>query len=109
MGHDRVGVSQPTPRPDAAPAFTSGMAGANGPAIVIVQAGQLNTGAFDPIEAIVPEVRARNAWVLDGTFGLWRSSRASARPKWIRQPTAQLARQSCASRLMAPALPRALA
>jgi glutamate/tyrosine decarboxylase-like PLP-dependent enzyme len=47
------------------------MAGGHGPA-KFVQAGQLNTGAFDPIEAILPEVRARNAWVhVDGAFGLW--------------------------------------
>ena len=51
-------------------AFARAMAGRNGPAIAINQAGQLNTGAFDPIEAIIPEVRARNAWVhVDGAFG----------------------------------------
>src|SRR5690242_1678492 len=36
-------------------AFTRAMAGANGPAIAIIQAGQINTGAFDPIQAILPE------------------------------------------------------
>jgi glutamate/tyrosine decarboxylase-like PLP-dependent enzyme len=53
-------------------AFTRAMADANGPAIAIIQAGQINTGAFDPIEAILPEVRARNVWAhVDGAFGLW--------------------------------------
>jgi glutamate/tyrosine decarboxylase-like PLP-dependent enzyme len=53
-------------------AFSRAMVSGDGPAIVIIQAGQLNTGAFDPIEAILPEVRTRNAWVhVDGAFGLW--------------------------------------
>jgi glutamate/tyrosine decarboxylase-like PLP-dependent enzyme len=40
--------------------------------IVILQAGNVNTGAFDPAEAIVPRARARGAWVhVDGAFGLW--------------------------------------
>jgi glutamate/tyrosine decarboxylase-like PLP-dependent enzyme len=43
-----------------------------GPTIVCLQAGNVNTGAFDPAEAIVPEVRAAGAWVhVDGAFGLW--------------------------------------
>jgi glutamate/tyrosine decarboxylase-like PLP-dependent enzyme len=53
-------------------AFTRALAGGNGPTIVITQAGQINTGAFDPIEAILPEARAHDAWVhVDGAFGLW--------------------------------------
>ena len=53
-------------------AFRRAMVGGSGPAIVITQAGQINTGAFDPIEAILPEARARSAWVhVDGAFGLW--------------------------------------
>ena len=43
-----------------------------GPAIVCTQAGNVNTGAFDPFEAIVAEAHARGAWVhVDGAFGLW--------------------------------------
>jgi glutamate/tyrosine decarboxylase-like PLP-dependent enzyme len=43
-----------------------------GPAIVCVQAGNLNTGAFDPLEAIVERAHADGAWVhVDGAFGLW--------------------------------------
>jgi glutamate/tyrosine decarboxylase-like PLP-dependent enzyme len=42
------------------------------PTIVWLQAGDLNTGAFDPIEAVCPVVHAANAWVhIDGAFGLW--------------------------------------
>jgi glutamate/tyrosine decarboxylase-like PLP-dependent enzyme len=44
----------------------------SGPAIVCMQAGNVNTGAFDPFEAIVGEAQARDAWVhVDGAFGLW--------------------------------------
>jgi glutamate/tyrosine decarboxylase-like PLP-dependent enzyme len=32
----------------------------------------VNTGAFDPAAAIIPEARERGAWVhVDGAFGLW--------------------------------------
>ena len=44
----------------------------NGPAIVCAQAGNLNTGAFDPFSPIIGEAHARGAWVhIDGAFGLW--------------------------------------
>jgi glutamate/tyrosine decarboxylase-like PLP-dependent enzyme len=40
--------------------------------IVCVQAGNVNTGSFDPAEALVPRARAGGAWVhVDGAFGLW--------------------------------------
>jgi glutamate/tyrosine decarboxylase-like PLP-dependent enzyme len=73
LGHDRVVRVATDDQGRMLPAaFTRAMAGRNGPVIVIIQAGQLNTGAFDPIEAIIPEVRRRNAWVhVDGAFGLW--------------------------------------
>lgn len=43
------------------------------PLIVITQAGQINTGAFDPHPTIVRAVRAHpNCWIhVDGAFGLW--------------------------------------
>ncbi|HSI59979.1 MAG TPA: aminotransferase class V-fold PLP-dependent enzyme [Ideonella sp.] len=51
-----------------------------GPTIVCLQAGNVNTGAFDPFEQIVPAARAAGAWVhVDGAFGLWaRASPAHA-------------------------------
>jgi len=40
--------------------------------IVCVQAGNVNTGGFDPIGEICERARARGAWVhVDGAFGLW--------------------------------------
>jgi glutamate/tyrosine decarboxylase-like PLP-dependent enzyme len=43
-----------------------------GPAIVCIQAGNVNSGAFDPAPAIIAWARAHGAWVhVDGAFGLW--------------------------------------
>ncbi len=42
-----------------------------GPTIICLQAGNVNTGAFDPIEEICKN-KPDNAWVhVDGAFGLW--------------------------------------
>jgi len=44
----------------------------NGPCIVCAQAGNVNTGAFDPLAAIAEQTRAAGAWLhVDGAFGLW--------------------------------------
>ncbi|HVT99636.1 MAG TPA: aminotransferase class V-fold PLP-dependent enzyme [Acidobacteriaceae bacterium] len=44
----------------------------SGPAIVCAQAGNVNTGAFDPIPAIADAAKERSAWLhVDGAFGLW--------------------------------------
>lgn len=44
----------------------------SGPTIVIVQAGNVNTGSFDPIGEICAQAHAAGAWVhVDGAFGLW--------------------------------------
>lgn len=40
--------------------------------ILCVQAGEVNTGEFDPFELIIPQANAAGAWVhVDGAFGLW--------------------------------------
>jgi glutamate/tyrosine decarboxylase-like PLP-dependent enzyme len=40
--------------------------------LVIIQAGNVNSGAFDPIDEICDQARQVNAWVhIDGAFGLW--------------------------------------
>ncbi len=42
------------------------------PTIVVLQAGDLNIGAFDPFADLVPIARRHGAWVhVDGAFGLW--------------------------------------
>lgn len=44
----------------------------NDQTILCLQAGNVNTGAFDPAGAICPEARAAGAWIhVDGAFGLW--------------------------------------
>jgi glutamate/tyrosine decarboxylase-like PLP-dependent enzyme len=51
-----------------------------GPTIVCVQAGNVNTGAFDPIAEICERARATGAWVhVDGAFGLWARAAPSLR------------------------------
>ena len=51
---------------------------ADGPTIVCAQAGNVNTGAFDPFRAIAEAAHERGAWVhVDGAFGLW----AAASPR----------------------------
>lgn len=44
----------------------------SGPCIVCAQAGNVNTGAFDPLEAVADAAKERGAWLhVDGAFGLW--------------------------------------
>ncbi len=50
-----------------------------GPTIVCTQAGNVNTGSFDPIKKITEAAHKGGAWVhVDGAFGLW----AKASPKY---------------------------
>jgi glutamate/tyrosine decarboxylase-like PLP-dependent enzyme len=51
-----------------------------GPAIVVLQAGNLHSGAFDPMREAVALAHARGAWVhIDGAFGLWAAASPSLR------------------------------
>lgn len=47
--------------------------------LLILQAGNVNSGAFDPFERLCQAARAAGAWVhIDGAFGLWaRACRAT--------------------------------
>jgi glutamate/tyrosine decarboxylase-like PLP-dependent enzyme len=52
-------------RPDALPNLSAST-------ILCLQAGNVNTGAFDPAAEIIPIARKAGAWVhVDGAFGLW--------------------------------------
>ena len=56
-----------------------------GPTIVCMQAGNVNTGAFDPARPLCDWAHAHGAWVhVDGAFGLW----ARACPDRAPWPTA---------------------
>jgi glutamate/tyrosine decarboxylase-like PLP-dependent enzyme len=60
-------------RPDELPRL-------DGPAIVCVQAGNINTGAFDPFREICEQVHRAGGWVhVDGAFGLWAQAAPSRR------------------------------
>lgn len=53
-------------------ALASALQTARPPLIVVLQAGQINTGAFDDFQQLVPLAHAHQAWVhVDGAFGLW--------------------------------------
>lgn len=69
LGKDRV-IQVPVDtqgrmRPDAFPKLSQ-------PAIVCLQAGNVNTGAFDPAGELIPRAKETDSWVhVDGAFGLW--------------------------------------
>jgi glutamate/tyrosine decarboxylase-like PLP-dependent enzyme len=53
-------------------AFRASLDGCAAPPLVILQAGQINAGAFDPFAELIPMVREAGGWVhVDGAFGLW--------------------------------------
>jgi glutamate/tyrosine decarboxylase-like PLP-dependent enzyme len=61
-------------QPGALPSFS-------GPTILCVQAGNVNTGAFDPLTEICERAHAAGAWVhVDGAFGLWATIAPSTLP-----------------------------
>jgi glutamate/tyrosine decarboxylase-like PLP-dependent enzyme len=72
LGRERVVTveadSQGRMRADRLPALDP----ANGPILVCAQAGEVNTGAFDPFASIADWAAERAAWLhVDGAFGLW--------------------------------------
>jgi glutamate/tyrosine decarboxylase-like PLP-dependent enzyme len=49
------------------------------PTILVLQAGDINIGAFDSFETLIPVAKRYDAWVhIDGAFGLW----AAASPRY---------------------------
>nr|WP_255500705.1 aspartate aminotransferase family protein [Caulobacter sp. 17J80-11] len=66
----RVAVdAQGRMRPEA---FAQALSNLDGPVIAVAQAGQINSGAFDPFPEIAEAARAKGAWLhVDGAFGLW--------------------------------------
>jgi glutamate/tyrosine decarboxylase-like PLP-dependent enzyme len=77
-----LGTPEPVPadaqgRMDAA-ALRAALERSDGPAIVCAQAGEVNTGAFDPLEEVADAAAEHGAWLhVDGAFGLW----AAASPR----------------------------
>jgi len=47
--------------------------------ILCLQAGEVNTGEFDPFTALIPAAKTAGAWVhVDGAFGLWARTSSKA-------------------------------
>lgn len=60
-------------------ALADALDAATGPLIVALQAGNLHSGAFDPLREAIRMSHEHGAWVhVDGAFGLW----AAASPRW---------------------------
>ena len=56
-------------------------AGPQGPTIVCLQTGNVNTGACDPLRAAIVATRRFGAWVhVDGAFGLWAAASPTTAP-----------------------------
>src|SRR5712692_1772240 len=50
----------------------------SGPTIVCLQAGNVNSGAFDPAREIIPKAKTATPWVhVDGAFGQWAAAAPS--------------------------------
>ena len=53
-------------------ALEAALAPLRGPILVAAQAGNVSTGAFDPLDEISAMAHAKGAWLhIDGAFGLW--------------------------------------
>jgi len=60
-------------------ALQAALESGGGPTIVCAQAGEVNTGAFDPLPEIADACERAGAWLhVDGAFGLW----AAASPRF---------------------------
>jgi glutamate/tyrosine decarboxylase-like PLP-dependent enzyme len=78
---DRVRVAeaddQGRMRPDS---LRDVLSSVDGPVIVCAQAGNVNTGAFDPFDELVAVAHERGAWIhVDGAFGIWAAAVPSLR------------------------------
>jgi glutamate/tyrosine decarboxylase-like PLP-dependent enzyme len=63
-----------------ADALRDALAESSGPTIVCAQAGNVNTGAVDPLRAICVAAKEAGAWVhVDGAFGLWAAASPTLR------------------------------
>ncbi len=81
IGRAQINVLDALPdgRLDSA-ALAGALAEADGPTIVCAQAGEVNTGVFDDLEAVADAVEGTGAWLhVDGAFGLWAAAAPSLR------------------------------
>ena len=77
LGKERVELvpvdEQGRMRADLTPALDSNT-------LLILQAGNVNSGSFDPLDELCDRARAAGSWVhIDGAFGLWAAASANQR------------------------------
>ena len=61
-------------------ALADALSTSDSPAIVCLQAGEVNTGGFDDFPRAIAAAHARGAWVhVDGAFGLWAAASPALR------------------------------
>ncbi|MGN6608783.1 MAG: pyridoxal phosphate-dependent decarboxylase family protein [Jatrophihabitans sp.] len=61
-------------------ALAAALAAGDGPTLVCLQAGNLHSGAFDPLAEAIAVAHEHGAWVhVDGAFGLWAAATPSLR------------------------------
>ena len=82
LGTDALGPvpvdGQGRMRPEA---LEDALAATSGPTIVCAQAGNVNTGAIDPLAKICDAAHEAGAWVhVDGAFGMWAAASPRSRP-----------------------------
>src|SRR5687767_2761399 len=77
LGRERV---VRVPADDQGRMIASKLPTVDGPTIVCAQAGNVNTGAFDPLGEIAAHLRGSGAWIhVDGAFGLWAAAAPAKR------------------------------
>lgn len=77
MGRDRV---QRVPVDDQGRIRADCLPRLDGPALVCLQAGNINTGGFDPIRQICGQVPEESTWIhVDAAFGFWAAASPSRR------------------------------
>ncbi len=81
LGFDRVSLVPTDDQGRMLAAELEGeLSGWDGPTVVCAQAGEINTGAFDPLVEVVAACRRRGAWChVDGAFGLWAAASPARR------------------------------
>jgi glutamate/tyrosine decarboxylase-like PLP-dependent enzyme len=77
LGRERV---VRVPADDQGRMIATQLPSVEGPTVVCTQAGNVNTGAFDPIAEVAARLRGTGAWIhVDGAFGLWAAAAPAKR------------------------------
>ncbi len=78
LGRDRVEI---VPADDQGRMIAAELPELDNTTLLLVQAGNVNSGAFDPMQELCERANAAGAWVhVDGAFGLWAGASGSTYP-----------------------------